>query len=472
MSNQINQREEDKKRLFGKTPDTQPEQIQEQEAGAAAADPEEDSLTLDETLDFFKEPENTKSIIDEMKKLARENGSDYDLYLDFANIAEELVTQYKTRENVLPVLTYITLMGVYYSLAKPSKGEKFSIKTKAPSEEELKSKIKIMIGEEKFNQLIKVQEKYTLSDPPTVTEVLSVILGTYLFSSTLKTDIVPTISKPRKVEKFEFPLDKLNSSHGKFWGLLEEDTNGQLKLDMSSDNTAGELNLIYSVDFSALEGLHVRKELNDYDKRVYFAISSLYNAGYTIITATQIYYAMGYTKRPNSRELDKILKSVTKMIALPITIDNSAEAAVYNYPKFTYFSTLLPAEGGIIVNVSGTKTENAIHLFREPPVMTFGKQRNQITTLPIKLLQTPVNKTDQAIAHEDYFIARISEAKHRKKKSLTLLIKTIQEKANLNEKNARTKERSERFLNHYKENGWIKSYTITNDKIIIILDKE
>ena len=72
MSNQINQREEDKKRLFGKTPDTQPEPIQEEEAGAAAADPERYPVTLEESLDYFKDPENTMLFIDELKTMVSE----------------------------------------------------------------------------------------------------------------------------------------------------------------------------------------------------------------------------------------------------------------------------------------------------------------------------------------------------------------------------------------------------------------
>ena len=71
MSNQIDQREEDRKRLFGKTPDTQPEPIQEEEAGAAAADPEhdpDDPVTLEESLDYFNDPENTMAFMDELKR--------------------------------------------------------------------------------------------------------------------------------------------------------------------------------------------------------------------------------------------------------------------------------------------------------------------------------------------------------------------------------------------------------------------
>lgn len=474
MSNQINQREEDKKRLFGKTPDTQPEPIQEEEAGAAAADPEhdpDDPVTLEESLDYFKDPENTMAFMDELKTRTQEGESQLDYLLDLVKLAEEIVTKNKTREEVSAAVNYILLLGTYIALTNQIQGEVIETVTrKAPDEGEIEARLIPLIGQENLNKIIAMQENYPISDPPTVAEVFSRMVAVHMFTITIgKT---PAISKPKKVEKIVFPLDKLNSTRGKLWGLFDTDTSGQLTLDLSAANDQREINLIYSVDFSALDGLHVRKELLDYDKRVYLAISALYDEGNRIITATQIYYAMGNTKRPNSREIEKILRSVRKMIALPITLDNSAEAEVYKYPKFEYYANLLPAEMGVIVNVAGTQTANAIRLFRDPPVTAFAKSRNQITTLPIQLLQAPVSHTDQAIAHEDYLINRISAAIRRNQKSLSILIETLQEKANLNEKKARTKERSERFLTHYKEQRWIKDYTISKDKIIITLSDE
>jgi hypothetical protein len=82
----------------------------------------------------------------------------------------------------------------------------------------------------------------------------------------------------KKPTKAGYPLDKVS---GIIWSLLEEDTNGQLTFAMESRTDRRkkkrELNLIYSIDFSALEeeGVKVSKRLTQTDKRIYIAIAGL-----------------------------------------------------------------------------------------------------------------------------------------------------------------------------------------------------
>lgn len=267
--------------------------------------------------------------------------------------------------------------------------------------------------------------------------------------------------------KIEYPLDKPNHY---IWNLLEKDTQGQITFDMLPKKPELEAYTTYSINFRDLgDGLRITKRLTPFDKRVYIAVSALYNAGNNIITLSQIYYAMGNTGRPGQRDLTKINDAITKMKHAEITLDSSGEAEkIKNYKKFVYDGDLLPMERLTAV-VNGKVTEGAINLFREPPLMSFAKERKQVTTLDIKLLQSPISKTDANLLIDDYLLERINKEKRSNKKSCTILLETLYQYANITTKKQkqRAPEKIEKYLKYYREAGLFKNYKIANEKIAI-----
>ena len=269
----------------------------------------------------------------------------------------------------------------------------------------------------------------------------------------------------KRAELIEYPLDKVNST---IWGLLERDTAGQIMFRAEKAGSKKEINILYSIDFDALgEGVKITKRLMPYDKRVYIAVSALFNAGNSIITLTQIYYAMGYTGRPGSNDLERINASITKMLGANIYISNEQEAAAYKYDKFVYKGSLLPYEQVEAV-ANGQLVDAAIHLFREPPVITFAKQRKQVTSIDVKLLQSPISKTDGNLLIDDYLIERISRAKNGKQPH-RILYKTLYEKAKITDKKQRQRaaDKIKRYLEHYQKCGMITRYTMEADGITV-----
>ena len=274
-----------------------------------------------------------------------------------------------------------------------------------------------------------------------------------------------------RAEKIEYPIDKPNHY---IWRLLEKDTKGQIRFNMLPKESELKAMAIYSIDFSALDNVKISKRLTPFDKRVYIAISALYNAGNEYISATQIYYAMGNTSKPGTTAIQRINDSITKMQFARITFDNESEAALLEgYDHFKYKGALLQIEqfAGII---NGRESEAFIHVFREPPLMTFAKKRHQVTTIEAKLLQSPISKTDSNLLIDDYLIERISKEKRKEKASCTILLKTLYEYADINtiKRRQRAPEKIRKYLDYYKETGFIKTFTIEDDKIIIILGKE
>lgn len=282
---------------------------------------------------------------------------------------------------------------------------------------------------------------------------------------------IPTITASGRVDNVDFPIDKPNS---RLWTLLTKaDAGGQLAIDFEmateKDKRRGKkVPLSYSINFEALgdDLPQVIKRLTVYDKRVYIAVSALFNAGGLVVSPSQIYHAMGYTGECGSTDAQKILTSVKKMAKAWIYINNSYEAQVYKrYLVFDYDGYLLPCEFRPAY-INGKYTDTAIWLYREPPLITFARQRRQITTIDVALLQSPVSKTDANMRIEDYLLERISRAQNeddKKKKAdrarqCRILFKTLYERCGIPNKPATDKEKKEKqrapkkiaqYLDHY-----------------------
>lgn len=267
------------------------------------------------------------------------------------------------------------------------------------------------------------------------------------------------------VDRLTYPLDKVNAN---IWSLLETDTGGQLRIRAEKLGSKKEINILYSIDFDALgSNARITKKLTQFDKRVYIAVAGLFNAGNTVITLRQIHLAMGGTGRASANQRQRISAAVHKMHGAMISIDNAIEAGTYNYPKFVYSGSLLPIER-IKKIVNGNVVEEAIHLFREPPAMTFARERGQITTIPVRLLNSHVTMTDTNLAIEDYLLDRISHAKKGKGQS-KILYRTICEKtgAVTIKQRQRLPEKVKEYLAHYVKCGYIASFAETSDGVTV-----
>lgn len=263
----------------------------------------------------------------------------------------------------------------------------------------------------------------------------------------------------KRASTIEYPLDKPNSI---IWNLLERDTAGQVSFNMAKHGSKKAVPAYYSINFDELgDGITITKRLLPSDKRTYIAVSALFNAGNNIITLSQIHYAMGNTGRPSKQQLKKINDSITKMTTARIYFDNGEEATEYKYPHFSYDGSLLPLERGT-ATVNGQLSDAAIHIFREPPLISFAKQRKQITTIDVKLLQSPLSKTDENLLIDDYLLERISKAKNSKSKSCRILLKTLYDHADIvtPKQKTRAPEKINTYLQYYKEQGFITRFTM------------
>lgn len=286
-------------------------------------------------------------------------------------------------------------------------------------------------------------------------------------------EMLPKVQTNRDgADSLEYGLDKVNQFMG--WGdLTEADKNGQLTFAFEKNGSDIEANVIFAINFDELENnpaIKMSKDITPLDKRIYYAANALYQVDSKPFPLSQLYRTMGYSGRPNARDVERINNSLSKMAFTKIIITNEDIVNKgMKYPVFKYEGYLLPMERIDIVT-NGRTTRDAIHILKEPPLISFAKAHKQITTIQRDLLETPISKTDANIQLEDYLttrIARMKTGKVRKK----ILFATIFEATNQTEKKqkARTKDKVIKLLDHYMKKGWISGYSEQKDGVTIKL---
>lgn len=295
-------------------------------------------------------------------------------------------------------------------------------------------------------------------------------------------------------------LDTTIGKETQIWNYLtpQDSNTGQIRLifETSGEVKEAALKLALTFDFEALKNdpeykFRLTKQLSPFDKRVMEAADSLGKDG-KLFSATLVNEQMGGVKRPSGAHLKKINLSLEKMRNTVLYVDNSKEIeAGVKYPPFRYDGSLLPFER--ITTVINNKKVDIIRLLKEPPLMQFARGRKHITQIPLKVLQTPLSKTDNNIQLENFFLAYIQRMKHQHKKEFKLLFSTIykacstQDKiapaitaggepiergdTNVKERKRRQRLREDlpRLLDHYQETHFISSYKISTNSVSITL---
>lgn len=293
---------------------------------------------------------------------------------------------------------------------------------------------------------------------------------------------------PYRADKMLLPTDKVNLFA---WDLKE--TNGQIKFDLARAGTSDSAAALFSLSFDDDPNIKITKEINHFDKRVMSVVGTAFNSGCYFISATGIYYAMGGTGKPSTDMIERINTSLTKLDMAKIFIDNEMESNIYNYDHFRKEDRLLHIKR-ITAKSNGKIADSFIQILEEPIFMTFARQRKQISAVPIKVLQSPVRKTNNNMRIDDYLQWRIVQQKNvidgikkqkytqdkqkllREASKLIITLKTFYERTHNSKKDStgkkRARETAKKYLEHYKSDNadnWITDYKMDNDRIIITL---
>lgn len=264
--------------------------------------------------------------------------------------------------------------------------------------------------------------------------------------------------------KIIWPVNQINNE---LWRQFDRSVRTQIDGQLTMD-----FDITFIISFEELEKLNLSfsRTLSEYEKRVYMVAGNLWNMGNEYITATQIYEHMKdkTKKKPSEKDIEKIDSVVTKMLRTMIYIDNVAESSKYD--RFRYDGSLFPCER-VTAIINNKPCEAAIHLFREPPLLSYAKAKKQITTFSQKLFGSPLSMTEANFTLEHYLIEQISRITRNQDSSNRLKFTTIYSncKVDSSMKKKRTREKIKVLLDFYKNDvSFISDYSIDGDGITII----
>lgn len=232
-----------------------------------------------------------------------------------------------------------------------------------------------------------------------------------------------------------------------------------------------QITTIASIDYEKLNGavqIKGRKELTPYDREVHDAIITLYvDGGNEYITPQMIYQVM--TGNPDAylekKQAEAISESITKCLYSRVIIDASEEAKAYGFESFKYDGSLISGER-VTATLNGNVLE-CLHILREPVLYEYASKKNQIGRFDIKLLNTPINKTEEIITLQGYLYRRILSMKNSNSNmSKTVVYDTLYKQLEikaaspgaLRKKKAKIREQIRRILDYWKQEKFIAGY--------------
>ncbi len=202
---------------------------------------------------------------------------------------------------------------------------------------------------------------------------------------------------PQKTEKIIATIDKISSSITE--GKIVPNAAKMTKVTMGKGHNYA-AKVAISFDPDALKGLSTSGKINAYDMEILRAVSSIYQAGNSMITPGMIAnFLAGKKVTLNDSQRIHIENSMKKLMGTTISIDVSGEANYYNFDGELRYEEPMVFAGIATVSIKGNQMK-AYNIKSMPILTAYASQKKQIITLPVKLLDTPVSKNeDMSVLH-------------------------------------------------------------------------
>lgn len=241
---------------------------------------------------------------------------------------------------------------------------------------------------------------------------------------------------------------------------------GEKVLQMEIRQSAKPISTKVTFSYEGVD-IFAKKEFTSFDREVHDAVVSLMLAGNKVISPSMVYRTMaGKTKSEyvTHEKIDEVSKSIDKCMFSKIVIDASEEAQVYKGFESTQFSGNLIAAEKMQVVINGQKVE-AYKLLNLPILYRYAISKNQVATIPMVLLDTPLNKTTEVIILQGYLLRRI-EAMRSPRVSNIILYETIYKAMGAEnasrQKKSNIRENVHVILRYWIEQNYIESYEENN----------
>ena len=231
-----------------------------------------------------------------------------------------------------------------------------------------------------------------------------------------------------------------------------------------------EINTMVSLAVPRQFWLEGKNQMDAYDKAVLNGVNSLLENGTVNFTIPMLYHAMTGKTNPTVDEglLRELQSRIERMRRTMITIDLSEELEA----RYLDIGLTDPRVEGYLLPMSlisarvNGKEVQVYHLLDTPPMLAYAKLKRQLATVPLSLLNAPLNNNATTIPLKNYIISRCEGMRNRNNslKSNKILFSSIY--AELGEQEAgkvrkkRIRDYTEIILQHMVDRGYLKGYRL------------
>lgn len=309
------------------------------------------------------------------------------------------------------------------------------------------------------------------TDPAIYKELLAYIDDIIKNKEHLIADRIEEVATPDIMVNTIYPVNFLSPTDKVSSLAFNNDLTGtQIQpLAMERRGSKKRITTLASIDFDKLNGavqIKSRKELTAYDREVHDAIITLFvDGGNEYITPQMIYQVM--TGNPDAylerKQTEAISESITKCMYSRLIIDASEEAKAYGFDSYKYDGSLISGER-VTATLNGTVAE-CLRILRKPVLYEYAEKKNQIGRFDIKLLNSPINKTEEIITLQGYLYRRILSMRGSNL-SKTIVYDTVYNQIDvkaaspgaLRKKKSKVRDQVKTILDYWKQEQFILGY--------------
>lgn len=219
--------------------------------------------------------------------------------------------------------------------------------------------------------------------------------------------------------------------------------------------------------------------LTNYDKSIINGVVSIMESGNSSFTVPMLYHAMTGKENPTVDDglMEDIKAKLDTMRRLSINIDLTEEIKAHMIQKnvagendlesFTIEGYLLPLNKYTGI-VNGKRSE-MYQIIDTPPLHTYAKMKNQISTVSIDLLKAPLNNNATTIPLKTYLLGRIEAMKNQNNKIMRdkILYESVYRELGDIDSDKKRKKRirdyTETILKHFIKMKYITKYEVVKE---------
>lgn len=242
---------------------------------------------------------------------------------------------------------------------------------------------------------------------------------------------------------------------------------GEQILELEKKRGRKKTSYITKISFS-YEGVDIQNRygFTPFDQEVHDSIVSLYLAGNECFTPAMVYRAMtGKTESEyvHDSRVKEIEKSIDKIRFSQLKIDAGEEAAAFGYEQAYYSGNMINADK--VELRMGRNWVTGYKILTAPLLYRYTKASNQISAVDIKLLDTPIMKTDDIIVLQGYLLRKIEAMKNNGCERTILfddVYKYLGAESSSRQKKEKVRKAVKSILDFWIKNEYINSYTYNN----------